>query len=310
MSIIPATWRRSSAFRKISAAMVAAAAAWSQEPTAARFHHVHLNTTDPEAAISFYTSKLETEKRAFAGTGDAVAVHRGWLLFTRVDRPPKSEITSAIWHLGWGGGEDMKDTYRKQVDSGTRFATPLTDISDQCDGKGGNGRFLFAYIDGPDHALIELNTTAAGNRRFGHVHLLSEDPVSAAEWYIKHFGLTRRGQGPMSRAPRSRCGRPTGPSVSLMTDDVSIIIYPVGNAKAAFPDAWRGRAEMDSTAGHSIDHLGFAVADLDAALRRLRSAGVKVTEEARSLAAGWRSAFVEGPDRIRIELVGENVSPD
>ncbi|MGH9658506.1 MAG: VOC family protein [Bryobacteraceae bacterium] len=283
------------------AVFAVALAALAQERPA-RLHHLHLNTTDPRAAIEFYTSRLEAERRSFAGA-DAVWAHRSWLLFTRVDAAPKSDITSAIWHMGWGGGPNMTETYRQQLDRGTKFQTPLTDISDQCDGKGGNGRFLFAYIDGPDHALTELNTTAAGNTRFGHVHLLSEDPIAAAEWYVRHIGLARRGAGEPSREVRTRCGRQTAPAVSLAADDVSLILYPVGNAKAAFPKAWTGRAGLESTAGHAIDHLAFRVDGLEETLVRLRAAGVKVTADPRPLGDGLRSAFVEGPDLIRIELV-------
>jgi len=271
----------------------------------AHFHHVHLNVTDPGAAIDFYASKFESEKRKSPSGADAIWAHKSWLFFNKVSEAPKSDITSAIWHIGWGGGANMQETYSKQVASGTKFQTPITDISDQCDGKGGNGRFFFSYVDGPEHALIELNTTADTNHYFSHVHLLSADPVAASEWYMKEFGLIRRGQNPPSREARFRCGRQTGPSVSMMMDDVSVIIYPVENAKAAFPGAWKARTEMDSSSGHSIDHLGFAVDNLDETIARLRKDGVKV-EDARSMAAGKiRYAFLEGPDRIRLEIVEE-----
>jgi catechol 2,3-dioxygenase-like lactoylglutathione lyase family enzyme len=295
--------------RPLTACWIAGFTLLAQTPQPlAHFHHLHLNVTDPKAAIDFYTTKLECEKREFAGA-QAVWAHKSWLLFTKVSTPPKSEITSAIWHMGWGGGANMQETYQKQVDSGTKFQTPITDISDQCDGKGGNGRFFFAYIDAPDHALIELNTTAADNTRFGHVHLLSNDPIAAGEWYMKEFGLTRRGQAAPSREPRYRCGRQTGPSVGLMMDDVSVIIYPSGNAKAAFPEAWKGRENLESSRGHSIDHLGFSVDNLDETLERLKKDGVKVTDAPRSIAGGKvRFAFIEGPDQIRIEVLEDHTT--
>ncbi len=293
------------------AAVLAALLAAPQQPQA-HFHHLHLNSTDPAAAIKFYTSRLESETRRFAAGADAksgedaVFAGKSWLLFTKVATPPKREVTSSIWHMGWGGGANMKETYQKQLDMGTVFFTPITDISDQCDGKGGNERFYFAYIDAPDHALIELNTTAAGNHRFGHVHLLSADAIAAGEWYQKEFGLTRRGTGEPSREVRYRCGRQTAPAMSLMMDDVNIIIYPVGNAKAAFPDWWKGREELESPAGHSIDHLGFSVDNLEETLERLKRDGVKILSPAATLVKGRvRSAMIEGPDRIRIELVEE-----
>jgi catechol 2,3-dioxygenase-like lactoylglutathione lyase family enzyme len=276
-------------------------------PALAHFHHVHLNSTDPSAAITFYTSKLESEKRRFLGAVDAVWSHNVWLLFTKVSAAPKSEITSGLWHIGWGGGEDMKETYQKQVTSGTTFQTPLTDISDQCDGKGGNGRFLFAYVDAPDHALIELNTTPAHVTYFDHVHVLSADPIAAGDWYMKEFGLTRRGTTPPSREVRYRCGRQTGPAVGLLIDDVSFVIYPVGNAQAAFSDAWKGRDSLESSRGHAIDHIGFSVDNLEQTLERLKKDGVKVTEEPRSAFNGRiKYAFIEGPDHVRIEVVEDS----
>jgi len=95
----------------------------------AHFHHLHLNSTDPQAAINFYTSKFDCEKARFAGLLDGVWAQKSWMLFTKVSAPPPWELTSAVWHFGWGA-EDMKATYQKQLDLGTKFFNPLTDISD------------------------------------------------------------------------------------------------------------------------------------------------------------------------------------
>src|SRR6266851_1071390 len=45
----------------------------------AHFHHLHLNTTDPAAAIAFYTSKFDSEKARFAGLMDAVWAQKSWM---------------------------------------------------------------------------------------------------------------------------------------------------------------------------------------------------------------------------------------
>ncbi len=180
--------------------LVGAVTSFGQQPappvSLAHFHHVQLNSTDPAAAMDFYTSKFDCEKARFAGKIDAVWAQKSWLFFNKVKQPPKPEITSAIWHIGWGA-EDVKATYQKQLDSWTKFATPITDISD-IGGGNATGLFFFAYVDGPDHQLIELNT--ANHHHFGHIHLLSKDPIAAGEWYIKEFGLVRRGAGPPSPA--------------------------------------------------------------------------------------------------------------
>lgn len=267
----------------------------------AHFHHLHLNTTDPQAAINFYTSKFDSEKARFAGLLDAVWAQKSWMLFTKVSSPPPWELTSAVWHFGWGA-EDMKATYQKQLDSGTKFFTPLTDISDIGGNKGATGLFYYAYVEGPDHALIELNT--AQHHRFGHLHLFSEDPVSAGEWYMKHLGAIRRGTAPPSREPRFYRDVPIGPSMSLTMDNVNIIIYPIAYSRKVYPELWKNQTEMSATKGRVVDHVGFSVDDLAVSLEKLRKDGVKVTDEIKSVAGGKiKYAFIEGPDKMRIELV-------
>jgi catechol 2,3-dioxygenase-like lactoylglutathione lyase family enzyme len=270
----------------------------SPAPSLAHFHHLHLNATDPAADIAFYTAKFDCQKARFNGTIDAVWAQKSWMFFDKVSSPPKSEVTSAIWHWGWGA-EDMKATYQKQVDSGTKFETPLTDISD-IGGGNATGLFYFAYVDGPDHQLIELNT--AKHHHFGHIHLLSKDPVAAGEWYIKEFGLVRQGAGPRSREPRFYRGFQIGPNMSLMMDNVNFIIFPMEYAKTQWPELWKNRTDFESTSGHVTDHIGFSVYDLDATLERLKKDGVKITDGPHT-SPGGKYAFIEGPDRVKIELV-------
>jgi catechol 2,3-dioxygenase-like lactoylglutathione lyase family enzyme len=245
----------------------------AQEPPKAHFHHIHLNATDPAAAIDFYTRKFDFDMSR--------------ILFTKVAAAPPSEIVSAIWHFGWGA-EDMPAAYRKQVGSGTKFQTPITDISDLV-GKP-PGSFFFAYVDGPDHALIEINT--ASHHHFGHVHLLSADPIAAGQWYKKYFGIPGY-IGP--RTARIYRGVHVEPVASLNMDGVNIIIFPVEYARDAMPELWKDRKDFEPTTGRVIDHLAFSVASVRETLERLRNDGVKVTG----------GTFIEGPDRIRIELVQE-----
>jgi catechol 2,3-dioxygenase-like lactoylglutathione lyase family enzyme len=286
------------AFLATTAVTVTLAQQPSPTPALAHFHHLHLNATDPAADIAFYTSKFDCEKARFNGTIDAVWAQKSWILFNKVAMPPKSEVTSAIWHWGWGA-EGMKATYQKQLDSGTKFETPLTDISD-IGGGNATGVFYFAYVDGPDHQLIELNT--ANHHHFGHIHLLSKDPIAAGEWYIKEFGMTRRGSGPPSREPRFYRGFQIGPSMSLMMDNVNFIIFPMEYAKTQWPELWKDRTDFESTAGHVTDHIGFSVDNLDQTIERLKKDGVKITDGPHS-SAGGKYAFIEGPDHIKIELV-------
>lgn len=265
----------------------------------AHFHHLHLNTTDPQAAIDFYTSRFDSEKAKFVGLVDGVWAQKSWILFSKVATAPQWELTSSIWHFGWGA-EKMKEEYERQLKLGTKFFTPITDISDIGGNVGAKDLFYYAYVESPDKALIELNT--ANHHRFGHLHLFSADPVAAGEWYIKHFGA--RGRIPTSREPRMYKGYQIGPSVSLIVDNVNIIIFPAEYLKKDYPDRWKGKVELESTKGHVVDHIGFSFDNVTEAVEKLRKDGVKVTDEVRSLANGKiKFGFIEGPDKIRIEVI-------
>src|SRR6202022_5044657 len=52
---------------------------------------------------------------------------------------------------------------------------------------------------------------------------------------------------------------------------------------------------------YTYDHFGVVAEDLTAAIEELRSKGVKVLQEPRTVRAGTHVAFVEGPDHTRIE---------
>jgi len=281
-------------------ALTPAAQEASRPMPVAHFHHIHLNVTDPAAAIAFYTSKFDCERAKFAGLLEGVWAQKSWLLFNKVKDAPPWELTSGIWHFGWGA-EDMKATYEKQLASGTKFFAPLTDISEFARVPS----FFYAYVDGPDHALIELNT--ASHHRFGHIHMFSEDPVSTGEWYMKYFGATRRGNPttPPSREPRVYLGVPVGPSMSLIIDNVNMIIYPIGYSKTKYASHWKsGQTSMSPTKGRVVDHIGFSFDNVEEALNLMRKDGVKVTQEIKTAAGGKiKYAFVEGPDQVSIELI-------
>jgi catechol 2,3-dioxygenase-like lactoylglutathione lyase family enzyme len=53
-----------------------------------------------------------------------------------------------------------------------------------------------------------------------------------------------------------------------------------------------------------VDHIGISVDNLEDAVAKLKAEGVKVTDEIRSVANGKiKFAFIEGPDKLRIEVI-------
>jgi catechol 2,3-dioxygenase-like lactoylglutathione lyase family enzyme len=165
---------------------------------------------------------------------------------------------------------------------------------------GGGG---FAYVQGPDGALVEY----AGNmpaERFNHVHMYQEDPFCAQLWYQKHLNGKTNGRGPqhteadckVERGERSwpslkKEGDIRIPGAGVTFDDVSVQWY-----------ARQGDRPLVSTRGHLADHFALSVANFDAWIAKLRAEGVKFLEAPYKL-GDVRAVMIEGPSREAIELV-------
>jgi len=106
-----------------------------------------------------------------------------------------------------------------------------------------------------------------------HIHLNVPDQAKAVEWYQKYFG----GQ-PMTEAPDR-----------LMLGETRLIF--LRNDKA------------QPSTGSALDHLGFSFADLDAKMKELEAAGIKVVTPVRDVAGLFKLGFVEDPWGTRIEVV-------
>jgi len=253
---------------------------------ATSFHHVHLNSIDPSKAIDFYTRTFDVTKMTRLAGFDGIQSENVHLLFNKVNSPPPASPDSSIWHFGWGSTA-MEADYQKHLANGVTFHTPITRL--------GSG-LLFAYMKAPDGALVEINTS--NTRAFIHVHLYSDAPLCAAEWYVKHLGATSRSQrsGPCEApfaAPSEPLGVIRSPAATVRFGEISLIIYP------------RQRpGPLVSPRGHVVDHIALGVPDLVSALDRLRKSSVKVLEETHPFGDGkTRAAMIEGPDAIAIELI-------
>jgi catechol 2,3-dioxygenase-like lactoylglutathione lyase family enzyme len=272
--------------------LLAASCAFAQT----HFHHAHLNSTDPKAAIEWYTRHLSAEKAPFNGH-DALWTQQSWVLIDKVSKAPPSEPgISPLFHIGWGA-EDMKAEFERQIKLGTTFQTPLTD-GVELFGTGTRDRNFFMYLDGPDHVTIEVQS--AMHHNFMHVHMFSDDPAGTAEWYAKHFELTLRPN--QLKTERVYRGVPTGPMGSIQLDNVTMLWYPTAHAKVFYGGQWIGRTSYATNRGRALDHIAFSVENLDATLARLRGEGVKIVSGPK-VVQGVRSAFIQAPDNMEVELV-------
>src|SRR3954451_18212254 len=88
------------------------------------FHHLHLNSINPDAAIEFYTRQFPATSRAtFGGQPALKSPNNVWVLFTKVEAPPATQPQTAIWHFGWHVTDEER-TLERFKHSGT-FLLPL-----------------------------------------------------------------------------------------------------------------------------------------------------------------------------------------
>jgi catechol 2,3-dioxygenase-like lactoylglutathione lyase family enzyme len=298
------------------------------------FHHLHLNSVDPDGAIDFYTRQFpSTAKGSWGGFPALTSPNDVLVLFTKVDQLPPSEPQSAIWHFGWHVTDARRnlDTYkaRPEVELLPLYTTDedgsVLISSDTWPNVGGvlgltkaqiaeakakgarpAGGGGFAYMRGPDNALVEY----AGNHpaeRFNHVHLYQEDPIGAFHWYQKHLNAPMRpgyapaavddGNGKVARGPER-----TWPALNRGG------MFRTPRAGVEFGDVsmmWyanQGDQPLVSSRGQLQDHIAMSVEDLDAWIDKLRSEGVKFLEEPYPL-GDTRAVMIEGPSREALELV-------
>ena len=142
----------------------------AQDVVKARFHHVHLNVTDPEKSIEFYKTILSAEPIKFRGVSDALYMGRAFILMNKVDKAPPAWPNTSIWHIGWGG-VDMESEYKWLQSMNVDIIVPLYPL----------GRGFVTYIRDPDEAWVEVNTQ--GHHRFSHVHLFATDGNEMGKWF-------------------------------------------------------------------------------------------------------------------------------
>lgn len=123
-----------------------------------------------------------------------------------------------------------------------------------------------------------------------HLHVRSVTPSAAASWYRDVLAARVELVANPSRA-NADLPAPEHhmPEALVWIGDTGLLIY-------------RTEPPLMSTRGQSADHLAVACPDLDASWRELQKHGVAVLAEP-TLTADLRTAMIEGPDHMAIELV-------
>jgi hypothetical protein len=295
------------------------------------FHHLHLNSVNPDAAIEFYMRQFpSTTKTSVAGFA-ALQAGKIYVLFTKVSAPPPIEPQTAIWHFGWHVVDVRKNMEmykeRKEVHLLPLYTSDeggsVLVSSDTWPGTGGllgltkaqiadakaNGvqprrGAGFAYMQGPDRAIIEYQGDMPVER-FNHVHMFQEDPICAQLWYQKHLNAPASQPGQVQhteadcKAERSERSWPAlekegmirQPSGGVTFDDVAMNWY-----------ARQGDRPLVSSRGHLADHIALSVRNLDAWIAKLQKEGVTFLEQPYKF-GDTRAVMIEGPSHEALELV-------
>lgn len=120
-----------------------------------------------------------------------------------------------------------------------------------------------------------------------HMHVESISPNSAALWYRDHLGA------------RVVLAAPFEDDAATLDDRRPRAIAWIGTVAMVF---YRSEDPLGPTRGQRADHIAMQVDDVPATFARLMSVEAVEIESPR-VRDGVRSAMVEGPDRMAIELV-------
>src|SRR5215510_14647758 len=191
------------------------------------FHHLHLNSVNPDAAIAFYVRQFpSTSKSTWGGMPALASPNNVMVLFNKVDRAPVSDPqVTAFWHFGWHVTDVRKNMElyktRPEVKLMPLYTTDeggsVLVSSDTWPGTGGIlgltkaqiadakakgvkplGGAGVAYLQGPDQSLVEYQGNMPAER-FNHVHMYQEDPFCAQLWYRTHLNASL----PQNAQPRA-----------------------------------------------------------------------------------------------------------
>ena len=144
---------------------------------------------------------------------------------------------------------------------------------------GNNGRLDQAFVVTPDGVRMEIleDKTQSVPIRHEHVHIwvpAAEVPKAQA-WYAKTFG----------GKPGVRNNNP---------------IVDVPGAQIRFAVA---ETKQAPTRGRVLDHIGFDVREIGAAVKKLEADGIKLDEPVRKSASGNTVTYITDPWGTRIEIV-------
>jgi hypothetical protein len=251
-------------------------------PAGVYFHHIHFNSTDPEADLAFYESSFDAPAVDFCAPVDSGAptrapqTDRGYFLFTQVDQQPDPQLNTYLEHVGWLNPDPVGELERQVMLGAKLFPEGRGQCETAFAGTMPCNDYWF-YLQAPNGARIEIAIgPGPATEGFGHVHIMMGDDYS--------FFETVAG------------GRLTGGAIDMvnLTDVLEDESYLDG-------------LMVVETRGKPIDHLGYSTVDLMAERERVIAAGLEIAEDISFKPEyGFRSFFMKSPKGIWVELVEDS----
>lgn len=238
------------------------------------YDHIHFSVPDPQRAQEWYTKNLgavlgEAPDRV-VWSGMPYAGHPPLpvqLTWAKSPEEPQPGAGAGIDYLAFSFANI--DAKAKELEAAGIKVTPMPKVP---------GLWKRAALEDPWGVRLIL-IEDPGLLGFHHVGLRVPDPEESLNWYVTQFGGER----------------------TRLKGKIDAVKY--GNMYVVVT---KGDVVAPSQ-GIGVNHLGFAVADIEATAARLKANGVKYSVEPSSKLKlnkyGHRVSFVEAPGGVRVEIV-------
>lgn len=121
--------------------------------------------------------------------------------------------------------------------------------------------------------------------QYDHTHFKCADEEKTAVFFKDNFGAKEVAR--------------------VVVNGMPIITLEIGGCWYNFSPK-RANETVDTSTGtvrHGVYHVAFKTKDLDAEAAKMKSRGVKFTQDVKPLNPAGKFAFIEGPDGISVELL-------
>ncbi len=254
---------------------------------AMHFHHVHFNTTDPEADLAFFEIFFDATREPFCEDeeGDpltyATRTERAWFLYTKVAAAPDPALNTYLEHVGWVNNMPVSELMRMLELGITLYPEGRYQCPEAASGIApcaipGLGPYYF-YVQAPSGARVEVALgPGPATSGFGHVHFIQGEDLM--------FFETISG------------GAYDGMAIDL-----------VNHINASLTEDLLAEETVVDTRGKPIDHIAYSTTDLEAAKARIEVAGIEIAEDITDKPEyGFRSFFVRTAKGTWLEIVEDS----